>query len=386
MPEENFETPQPNQPAGPEYLGRGQSSSGRSWPKIILAAFLGLALLAGAAYAGYWYGTESAKVRTRVSEDTGSTPMPTSTVTIKQPLDPLFEPVEDSLIAFEKEGKIFLLNGLDKQPAEVAKGNQPAFSPDRSKIAYVKAHEDSNIYIYDVKTGRTNAFSTNEWRLVGVSWSPDGEYLVTDSGGADSKIGGIYEYLTGKKVASFTANYDYRKMAWASDKELVFTELQKVSPYRPYGSGKGSGLSKITLPDGNKQQTLVQATALEDFGLIKTENGRLYFTKNVVKSSDDWSFSDRKETSYWQMNSGGDEKTEIAKPGTLEERTLGELPTEFSGYHFFSNPTPHPNSSDWVIFSIHKEGLVPDGPICIMDLNNPNDSFLQLATGTHPSW
>jgi len=52
MPEETFETPQT--PA------KGWSSSGRNWPKIILAAIFGFALLCAAAYAGYWYGTESA--------------------------------------------------------------------------------------------------------------------------------------------------------------------------------------------------------------------------------------------------------------------------------------------------------------------------------------
>jgi len=51
MPEEVFETPQPTPPvAGPKLT---------NWPKIILAAVFGFALLVGAAYAGYWYGTRT---------------------------------------------------------------------------------------------------------------------------------------------------------------------------------------------------------------------------------------------------------------------------------------------------------------------------------------
>lgn len=49
MPEEVFETPQPTE------------SKPTNWPKIILAVVLGLALLTGAAYAGYWYGMQQAQ-------------------------------------------------------------------------------------------------------------------------------------------------------------------------------------------------------------------------------------------------------------------------------------------------------------------------------------
>lgn len=49
MPEEVLETPQPTQPT---------ESKSTDWTKIILAAVIGLGLLAGAAYAGYYYGTQ----------------------------------------------------------------------------------------------------------------------------------------------------------------------------------------------------------------------------------------------------------------------------------------------------------------------------------------
>jgi len=66
MPEETFETPLVVEPRS------------KNWPKIILAAVLGLALLFGAAYTGYWYGTESAKVKTQISKPTTvSQPTPT---------------------------------------------------------------------------------------------------------------------------------------------------------------------------------------------------------------------------------------------------------------------------------------------------------------------
>jgi len=85
MSEETLETPQPTE--APTTSTKGRSSSGRNWPKMILAAVLGLVLLAGSACAGYWYGVENAKVSTQNAKTTSSasggsqpTPKPTPSV------------------------------------------------------------------------------------------------------------------------------------------------------------------------------------------------------------------------------------------------------------------------------------------------------------------
>ena len=57
-----------------------------NWPKIILATIFGLALLCAATYAGYWYGTESVKVKSQISKPTTvaqPTPKPTQSVEVK---------------------------------------------------------------------------------------------------------------------------------------------------------------------------------------------------------------------------------------------------------------------------------------------------------------
>ena len=50
----------------------------KNWPKVVLAAVLGFALLFGAAYAGYWYGTESAEVKFQITEPPTLKPLPFS--------------------------------------------------------------------------------------------------------------------------------------------------------------------------------------------------------------------------------------------------------------------------------------------------------------------
>lgn len=75
MPEETFEALQPTQPL---------EHKPTNWTKVILAAVLGFALLTGAARAGYWYGTESARLKSQISKpipvsQPTPTPSPTST-------------------------------------------------------------------------------------------------------------------------------------------------------------------------------------------------------------------------------------------------------------------------------------------------------------------
>jgi len=290
--------------------------------------------------------------------------------------------VENSTVIFEKDGKIFLLKGLSAQPIEVTKGSGPVLSPDRSKITYVRMDEDNDIHIYKIATAKTEVIQTDERRLRGITWSLNGKYLVTDSGTGPVGAGGVYEYIGGKKIASFGT---YGKVKWIGNNEFVFVEPQEVSPPRPYGGGQGGGLAKVKLPNGEKQ-VLAQANELENFSLLKIENGIIYFSKRTVINSDDWSSPEKEETTYWQMNSDGSGKKTISKPEILSEKVSSYLPTEFSGYRIFSGPIIHPDLSNWVIFDINKEGSIYNNPICIMDINNPTNTFRQIVTGSYPSW
>jgi len=76
-----IETSQPTQPSA--------GSKSTNWSKIILAAVLGLGLLATSAYAGYWYGTQ--QVQTVEKPAAVSQPTPTSKPTPTPTLMPVVE-------------------------------------------------------------------------------------------------------------------------------------------------------------------------------------------------------------------------------------------------------------------------------------------------------
>ncbi len=98
MPEEVFETPQPVQPAESTV-----GSKPHNWPKVVLAAVLGLGLLAGSAYAGYYYGTQQVQqpekptpVVSQPSPKTTPTPTP-------EPTTPIVEDETKDWKTFESE-------------------------------------------------------------------------------------------------------------------------------------------------------------------------------------------------------------------------------------------------------------------------------------------
>jgi hypothetical protein len=103
---ETFATPQPTQPIEPRTT---------NWPKILLATVLGLGLLAGAICAGYWYGTESAKLKTQISKPpaspaggqpkTQNQTIPTPTPTPTPTPNPTPEPTPTQTPAVEDETK-----------------------------------------------------------------------------------------------------------------------------------------------------------------------------------------------------------------------------------------------------------------------------------------
>lgn len=84
MPEEILETPQPAQPT---------ASTPTGWLKIILAAIVGFGLLAASAYAGYWYGSESAKVKTQSAKPQPKTQTQPTSTPASTP-EPISQPTE----------------------------------------------------------------------------------------------------------------------------------------------------------------------------------------------------------------------------------------------------------------------------------------------------
>ena len=179
---------------------------------------------------------------------------------------------------------------------------------------------------------------------------------------------------------------------WIDQTSFIFPDPQTVHPSRPYGNGEGMGITKVNLSSGEKQ-ILLQANGLTDYYFLTVDNGSIYFVKNTATNQADWLNNNNNvvQTTYWKMNSDGTGKVQVQKsqipPDTTRSIILSNLPPKFSGYRFFSSVV-NPLFKNWVIFELNKSvnDYLYNDAICIMDLNNPKNSFRQITTGTGPSW
>lgn len=375
------QTGMPQQPVNvtPEQLPTEPTPPQKAGKKWLLPGLIGLVVIA-LSVAGY-FAYQNFQLKKEQPSLAQPTQTPVATITPKQEPSQITD-VEQSLLVFEKDGKIFLLNGLGSEAVEIDEGNSPSLSNDQTKIAYVKMDKDNNIHIYDRITEKKESITTDEWRLRGVQWSPDDKYLITDSGTSLQGGGAVYEYPSGNKGTTFST---LGNLEWLNNSEFVYVEPQQVSPERPYGSGSGSGLSKVSISSGAKQ-ILAQASGVDDYNLLEMKNGIIYFSKTTVVDNNDWGMQDKEVKTYWKMNADGTGKAEISKPETLRDKVLTTIPQQYSDYQLFSGPDRNDNLTSWVIFDLNSGGSVYNNLICIVDIENPQNTFKQITVGTYPTW
>lgn len=166
------ETPQPTQPIA--------ELKPTNWPKVVLVAVLGIGLLAGSAYAGYWYGTQQAQQIEKLTAVSQPTPTPTSTptppvrdetadwktytdkphgISFKYPPDWEIQPLSDWEIeptTPEKEDELTIRTLVKIAPQDFAMGEQCVI------LFYVDNPENLSLEMLDKKlTGPSEKIGSN---------------------------------------------------------------------------------------------------------------------------------------------------------------------------------------------------------------------------------
>lgn len=304
-------------------------------------------------------------------------------------LYPIPKEVAHSTLFFLDKSKIYRRNGLENSTEWIALASDFDLSPDRSKIAYVNMDADNNIYIYGVYSHKTTVIPTDAERLRSVTWSPDGNYFVADSGTDSVESISIYALSTSKKIIEFTARTTLLGIgAWVSDKEFVYVEPHNLTKHRPWDGGQNSSVAKITLPDARKE-VLLRASAHENYALTATQDNIIYFTKSTVKNTIDWESSDAVEKTSWQMNSDGTEIKPSQAPEPFHktiERLLPGLPATILDDEVY-DPILHPHNPDWVIFSWSQYSqLASKDAIYVLNLKDAQASLTKIVDGRQPAW
>jgi len=370
----------------PSFQPEIPQKPGLSTWAIVSIVVLSVIVVGLVGYGAYRYFTphpEPAELPVITEEELTETPV--ETATIDYPDSPIFYDYDDQVWQFNPKSEV---------KNKIANGIRAVISPDKTKIAYTyqgwnKYFKPSEvnltgIHIFDIATGKDKLLKhyDKNYPVWQTSWSPDGKYLVVDTGTSSVRGKTVIDSNTGKEILSFTTYGD--SYAWINDNEIVFSDLQDITEPRPYGGGEGTGIAIINL--NGQKRVLKTATDKKDYSFIQLVDDKIYFSLTTVESSEGWIDETNQTISYWTMDKFGNNLIQVEKIESLEEKIKKLLPSPYNEYKSLWHATSLTNNKDWTVFVLNKTGKTQlEDEIFIMDINNP-ESIKKIGNGTWPSW
>ena len=222
----------------------------------------------------------------------------------------------------------------------------------------------------------------------GISWSPNGTYILIDAGTGPEGILIVYDPATGKELSSFGDG----NLVWQDEKTIYMTQRTMVEPFRPWGGGEGYSLARIDIAS-DKSETLIKADEKNDYGVLNIDSTCLYYSRDYVSDVNDW--GDESKTSSEKLCF--DLKTKTSKPvGGSETQTaistlrskVGKAFPEFGVINKSEilDLTDNPNHPGWIIMEIYHGGGVYNSDIVIFNLDDPRNTYRKLAVGAQITW
>jgi WD40 repeat protein len=116
-----------------------------------------------------------------------------------------------------------LANGKVVKQIPLAPGQEPVWSPDGNRAAYLG---QDGVTIIDMSTGQTAAHIAGHW-LGNLAMSPDGSLLAARTGDEPSQIV-IWETLSGKKVANLAADHPHSWLLAADNRTVITIDANSI--------------------------------------------------------------------------------------------------------------------------------------------------------------
>lgn len=258
---------------------------------------------------------------------------PTSAPTNTLPtLASLSANIKNSRIFIQRNDGVYLTANLSQPPTLLIKGDNPDLLNSEEKIVYSISKESesvsdmwdqiSDIIIYDIRTGKSDTFTSVKGPLRGLSWSPDGQYVEANFGTGAAGSSEIYLRSTKTKIASFPLSGS--RFYLKNNQEIVFDKFQPTNTMRPWESGDGTGVYKLSLLN-NTISDVLPPTDLANYGVIGVENNLLQIRVRFVDNKDEWQNYDKVKTTFWQVNPNGGDRKEIQEPLSNNQKLIAQI-------------------------------------------------------------
>jgi Tol biopolymer transport system component len=203
---------------------------------------------------------------------------------------------DGSRIAFVRDSAIWAMNADGSEPIELTAGEgddtlySPAWSPDGTRVAFIRFAVGSGFGLWAVNASGGEPVNLAPASGPGVSWSPDGTQIAFEGpSGGNADIFTINGDGTQRTNRSNAPGGD-RVPTWSPDgEEIVFTSERT-----------GNSEVWIMTADGNKPRNLTNSKELDGSGIFLPDGSKIIFTRSGE---------------LFSMNADGTGQQQITSPG-----------------------------------------------------------------------
>ena len=196
-------------------------------------------------------------------------------------LSKLPEEILASKLYYQQDSIVYERAPLNSDPKIFLNADSYEFSPDLTKVAYFKEYgpgSDLNFYILDLKTKQTQTFKTESESKRWLEWSPDGKYILVNSGTGPSGATEVYEVATGTKIGTFD---QMGGLIWIDNENFYKDELEDTQYMRPWEGGEGSSIVKMNLKT-NAVTSILKTDDINDYRPLSIKGSCLYYVQTSV--------------------------------------------------------------------------------------------------------
>jgi Tol biopolymer transport system component len=167
-----------------------------------------------------------------------------------------------------RESQVWTVGGANQFPTQITKGNQPAISPDGSRIAYVGA--DENLWVTNADGSQETQLTTGAERIVkqfvaNLTPSEKGKFIVNEA-------------MQRQQVRPFSYP------SWSPDgKYILFTSMEGNDP-----TGRPNEDIWMMRFDGSDKQQLTTNGSADRFPVMSAKDGAIFFLSNRGKTWAIW--------------------------------------------------------------------------------------------------